>query len=169
MKKSVKLLGALLIGALLTPVAATTASAQALSGRALPDRPRLSVSYYKTPPGKQDEWLALYIKWHRPIMDYQIKHGITLSSTVYANSGHALEPSWDFMIVNISPAPNATKSHDKTRGEVIQSLFPDLDAYTAGEKKRWELTVSHWDQSVTEVDLTAEHPGVYYPILPKKK
>lgn len=162
------------LGLSLAAVAATFAtsaplSAQAMSGRTLEDRPRLSVSYYKTPPGKQDEWLALYIKWHRPIMEYQIKEGVTTSSTVYANSGHALAPQWDFMIINISPPAAKTKKLAKTRGEVIQLLFPDLDAYTAGETARWALTESHWDQSVTEIDLTAKHPGVYYPILPGAK
>lgn len=142
------------------------AQAQAMAGRQLPDKPRISVSYYKTPPGKQDEWLALYLKWHRPIMEYQIEQGVTTSSTVYANSGHMLAPEWDFAIINISPPPSQAKSLELTRGEVIQMLFPDLDAYTAGESKRWELTEAHWDQGLTEVDLTAEHPGIYYPILP---
>jgi len=169
MKKTVRLIAALLMGAVLAPVASAPASAQALSGRALKDRPRLGVSYYKAPAGKQDEWLALYLKWHRPIMDYQIKQGVTTSSTVYANAGHSIEPSWDFMIVSISPPPGSVKPLEKTRGEIIQELYPDIDAYVAGEKKRWELTVSHWDQDVVEIDLTAEHPGVYYPILPKKK
>lgn len=152
-----------------TPLAAAPVAAQALNGRALEDRPQLSVSYYKTPPGKQDEWLALYLKWHRPIMEYQIKEGVTLSSTVYANAGHALAPSWDFMIVNVSPPPSQGKKLKLTRGEVIQKLYPDLDAYTAGEKERWALTIEHWDQRVVEVDLTARNPGVYYPILPAGK
>lgn len=159
---------ALVGAAVLAPaVISTPAQAQAMSGRQLEDRPRISVSYYKTPAGKQDEWLALYLKWHRPIMDYQIKNGATESSTIYANSGHALAPAWDFMIINITPVK--AKKLDKTRGEIIQLLYPDLDAYTAGEKKRWEMTESHWDQSAMEIDLTAEHPGIYYPILPKKK
>jgi hypothetical protein len=158
---------ALLAAATLAPaLAATPACAQAMSGRTLEDRPRLSVSYYKTPPGKQDEWLELYLKWHRPIMELQIKEGVTISSTVYANSGHALAPAWDFMIINISPPASKAKKLAKTRGQVIQQLFPDLDAYTAGEKARWALTESHWDQSVTEIDLDAKHPGVYYPIIP---
>lgn len=168
MKLFSKLASALLVGAVLAPLAPTSASAQALSGRTLPGKPRLGVSFYKTPPGKQDEWLALYLKWHRPIMEYQIKNGVTTSSTVYANSGHADSPSWDFMIVSISPPPGTVKPLGKTRGEVIQLLYPDIDAYVAGEKKRWELTVSHSDLDTVELDLTAEHPGVYYPILPKK-
>ena len=164
---SLALHASLLALSALPTIGATPAFAQAMSGRELADRPRVSVSYYKTPPGKQDEWLALYLKWHRPIMDYQIKNGATESSTIYANSGHALAPAWDFMIINITPVQ--AKKLDKTRGEIIQLLYPDLDAYTAGEKKRWEMTESHWDQSAMEIDLTAEHPGIYYPILPKKK
>lgn len=161
----------LLGAAVLAPalMQAAPVHAQAMSGRQLEDRPRLSVSYYKTPPGKQDEWLALYLKWHRPIMDYQIKNGATISSTVYANSGHALAPAWDFMIINVSPPASQTKKLEKTRGEIIQLLYPDLEAYVAGEKKRWEMTESHWDQSVMEVDLDAKNPGVYYPVIPGKK
>jgi len=152
------------------PLASGVASAQAMSGRQLPDRERLSVSYYKVPPGMQDEWLALYLKWHRPIMEYQIQKGVTTSSTVYANSGHMHEPSWDFMIINISPPANAkVKPMTETRGEVIQKLFPDLEAYYQGEKERWKLTVAHWDQSVMEVDLKAARPSVYYPMLPTAK
>lgn len=163
---SLALHASLLALSALPTIGATPAFAQAMSGRELADRPRVSVSYYKTPPGKQDEWLALYLKWHRPIMDYQIKAGVTTSSTVYANSGHSLAPQWDFMIINVSPPPAQAKKLDLTRGQLIQKLFPDLDAYTAGETARWALTESHWDQEVMELDLKAKHPGVYYPILP---
>lgn len=169
MKMHLKFSAALAMAAMAATFTPTTASAQAMSGRQLEGKPRVSVGYYKTPPGKQDEWLDLYLKWHRPIMEYQIEQGVTLSSTVYANAGHALEPSWDFMIINISPPAGTFKPLDKTRGEVIQMLWPDIDAYVAGEKKRWEMTVSHWDLDLMEVDLKAEHPGIYYPILPKKK
>lgn len=151
------------------PLGSVPASAQAMAGRQLPDRPVVSVGYYKTPPGQQDEWLALYLKWHRPIMDYQISQGVTVSSTVYANASHSETPAWDFMIVNVSPPPGRAKKLGMTRGEVIAKLFPDLDAYTAGEKSRWAMTVAHWDQDVMEVDLKAAHPGIYYPMLPAGK
>lgn len=147
----------------------TSAAAQAMSGRQLPDRPVISVGYYKTPPGQQDEWLALYLKWHRPIMDYQIKEGVTLSSTVYANASHAESPAWDFMIINVSPPPSQAKKLGMSRGELIKKLFPDLAAYTAGEKSRWAMTTGHWDQNPMEIDLNAAHPGVYYPMVPAGK
>jgi hypothetical protein len=169
MKLLARALLAVSLAAVAAPMASSPASAQAMAGRQLPDRPVVGVDYYKAPPGKQDEWLALYLKWHRPIMEYQIQQGATLSSTVYANSSHSIEPSWDFMIINISPPPSQAKKLPLTRGEVIKKLFPDLDAYAAGEASRWAMTVGHWDQSVIEVDLKAAHPGVYYPIIPAGK
>lgn len=169
MKAFTRTLLAVTMAATAAPLLTTGAQAQALSGRALTDRPQLAVSYYKTPPGQQDEWLALYLKWHRPIMDYMIQQGFVTSATVYANAGHSVEPSWDYMIVIVLPAPDTAKKPTLTRGQIIQKLFPDLDAYTAGEKSRWAMTTAHWDQEVVEVDLTAKHPGIYYPIIPGVK
>lgn len=79
---------------MLAPLATTPAAAQGRSGRNL----RSGVSFDKIPPGKQDEWLELYLKWHRPIMEYQIENGVTIGPTVYANSGHSIEPDLAFMI-----------------------------------------------------------------------
>lgn len=145
-----------------------TAAAQAFSGRDLPDRPRVSVSYYKTLPGKQDEWLALYKKWHRPIMDYQIKEGLTLSSTVYAPTNHSPGQPWDFAIINVAPAPSKAPKAKLQRGQVIKQLFPDIEAYVAGERHRWELTVDHWDEGLLEIDVATDTPSVYYPIIDGK-
>lgn len=168
-----KLMRSLTLALALTGVSAPffsgTAVAQAMNGRQLPDRSPVEISYYLVEPGKQDEWVALYLKWHRPIMEEQIKAGVILSSTLYANASHAIQPAFDFAIVNISAPPKANKRMPITRGEVIQKLYPDLDAYTAGERQRWALTRSHWDQDVVEVDLKAANPGVYYPILPAEK
>ncbi len=151
------------------PFAASTAGAQAMNGRQLPDRSPVEISYYLVEPGKQDEWVDLYLKWHRPIMEEQIKAGVILSSTLYANASHAIEPAYDFVIVNVAAPPNANRKMPIARGEVIKKLYPDLDAYTAGERKRWTITRSHWDQNVIEVDLKAAYPGVYYPMLPSGK
>ena len=75
-----------------------------MAGRDLPGRPKVSVSYYKVPPGKQDEWLALYKKWHRPIMEAQIKAGTTTSSELYALRNHQVGSPYDFVIISVSPA-----------------------------------------------------------------
>lgn len=143
-----------------------SAAAQALSGRQLPDRPRVGVSYYKVPPGKQDEWLALYKKWHRPIMEAQIKAGTTASSVLYALSNHQIGSPYDFVIISVSPAD--PKPLGLSRGELIKKLFPDTEAYVAGEKKRWELTVDHWDTGLLEINVDEPNPSVYYPIIDGK-
>ena len=143
-----------------------TVSAQALAGRQLPDKPRVGIGYYKVPPGKHDEWLALYKQWHRPIMDEQIKAGVTLSSTVYVLSSHQFNGDYDFAIVNVSPAE--PKSLGISRGELIRKLFPDIEAYVAGERRRWELTINHSDTSLVEVDISEDVPSVYYPIIDGK-
>lgn len=140
-----------------------TVAAQALSGRALPGKPRVGISYYKVPPGKHDEWLALYKKWHRPIMDAQIKHGTTISSTLYVLSSHQFGGNYDFVIVSVSPAE--AKPYPISRGELIKQLFPDIEAYVAGEKRRWELTTDHADTSLVEINLDEETPSVYYPLI----
>ena len=140
-----------------------SAAAQALSGRDLPTAQNVGVSYYKVPPAFQDEWLALYQKWHRPIMDAQIKAGTTLSSTVYALRNHQIGSPYDFVIISVSP--NKPKPLGKSRGELIKELFPDIEAYVAGEKRRWEITVDHYDTSLLEIDITDPNPSVYYPII----
>ena len=80
----------------------TTARAQATIG-AGDGKNTVSVDFYKVPPGKQDDWLALYKKYHYPIMQYQKAHGQVISETVYTRAIHQLSPSWDFAIVIVAP------------------------------------------------------------------
>ncbi len=143
--------------------------AQAMSGRNIGTN-RVSVSYYKTPPGRQDEWLALYKKYHRPIMDFQVQKGVTLTTTLYAAGDHAPGHPWDFAIINISPPEGAGPKLGMTRAEVIRKLFPDVEDYTKGERQRWALTVDHWDETLIEIDVNREPLSIYYPLdAPPKK
>jgi hypothetical protein len=122
----------------------------------------MSVDFYKLPPGHQDEWLELYKKYHLPIMKYQKEHGQVISETVYTRAVHELSPSWDIAIVIIAPPPEKRPKAEKTRGQIIRSLFPDMDDYVKGEKARWAMTLEHWDESWTEVDIE-NHPSLYIP------
>ena len=122
----------------------------------------MSVDFYKVPPGRQDEWLALYKKWHFPIMQYQKAHGQVISETVYTRATHELSPDWDFAIVIVAPPADKRPKAELTRGELIRKLFPNLDEYVAGEKARWSMTLQHWDESWLEVDIE-NHPSLYVP------
>jgi len=136
---------------------------QAANGRG-DCKEQVAVDYYKTPPGKQDDWLALYKKWHYPIMEYYIQHGAVISEKIYANGTHMGEPNWDFAIVIVSPPPGQGKKVDVSRADLIRKLYPDLKAYTDGEKQRWTLTVGHWDEKLVELDPHEEPFSVYWPV-----
>jgi hypothetical protein len=140
---------------------ASTARAQATIG-AGDGKNTVSVDFYKVPPGKQDEWLALYKKYHFPIMQYQKAHGQVISETVYTRAIHQVSPSWDFAIVIVAPPAEKRPKAEYNRSQLIRKLFPDIEDYVKGEKARWSLTVEHWDESWTEVDID-NHPSLYEP------
>ena len=120
------------------------------------------VDFYKVPPGRQDDWLTLYKKFHYPIMKYEKAHGLVISETVYTRGIHELSPDWDFAIVIIAPPADKMPKATLTRGELIRKLYPDLNAYVKGEKERWSLTVKHWDERWVKVDID-KHPSLYMP------
>ena len=141
--------------------AASNASAQATIG-AGDGKNVVAVDFYKVPPGKQDEWLALYRKYHYPIMQYQKAHGQVISETVYTRAIHQLSPSWDFAIVIVAPPAEKRPKAELNRSQIIRKLFPDVEDYVKGEKARWSLTIEHWDENWTEVDID-NHPSLYEP------
>ena len=147
----------LVLGAL----ACVSALAQGNNGAGA-GKPIVSVSFYKLPPGHQDEWLALYKKYHLPIMKWEKEHGQVISETVYTRRVHQVSPSWDIAIMIVSPPAGQAKKPEMTRQELIRSLFPDLDDYVKGERQRWSMTLEHWDESWVEVDID-KNPSLYYP------
>lgn len=154
-------MGLLIALAALPFIFLTNANAQATIG-AGDGKNTVSVDFYKVPSGRQDEWLALYKKYHFPIMKYQKEHGQVLSETVYTRAVHELSPSWDFAIVIVAPPAEKRPKAEYTRSQLIRKLFPDIDDYVKGEKARWTLTLEHWDESWTEVDID-NHPSLYEP------
>lgn len=144
-------------------IGTATSEAQAVAGRADPNKPQVEVSYYKVPPGKQDEWLALYRKYHYPIMKAQLEKGQVLSEQLFTRKLHQVSPDWDFMIIIVTPSPAQAKKDTETRGQLIRRLFPDVDDYVKGETARWALTVAHWDDDLLELDPTKEM-SLYKPL-----
>lgn len=167
--KSIFRRSAVLVAALaVLAVTPEVLQAQGQNGRGI-GKQRVGISYYKTPPGKQDEWLALYKKYHRPIIQYQLDQGVTLSSKVYVAGRHSPGQPWDIAIISVSPPAEQAPKLDISRPELIKKLFPDIEDYVRGEKQRWSLTIDHWDEGFVELDINEEPFSVYYPILPAKK
>jgi hypothetical protein len=155
------LLGSLATTLLLAIIAVSSSHAQATIG-AGDGKNVVSVGFYKVPSGKQDEWLALYRKYHLPIMKYLKEHGQVISETVYTRAIHQVSPDYDFAIVIVTPPSEKTPKSELSRSQIIRKLFPDVDDYVKGEKSRWALTVQHWDEKWTEVDID-NHPSLYEP------
>ena len=105
--------------AVLSIFASSIASAQATIG-AGDGKNTVSVDFYKVPPGRQDEWLALYKKYHFPIMQYQKAHGQVISETVYTRAVHELSPSWDFALVIVSPPAEKRPKAEFNRSQLIR-------------------------------------------------
>jgi hypothetical protein len=115
--------------------------------------PVTSAAYYRIAPGHIDEWLALYKKYHYPIMQYEIKQGLVKSETMYKRGVHELTPAWDFFVVIVYRDLDAEVQVEKERAQVMKTVFPDKAEFEAGDKKRWELTTEHWDEKLVEVPL----------------
>lgn len=122
------------------------------------------VSFYLVKGGYEDEWLELYMKWHYPLMEYALEHGTTLEHKLMVPDGHAQEPEWTFAATFLFPATGAYTSAPLDRAGLIEHLFNDrMDDYVAGEKRRWALTLKHWDTDFIELDKTEDPLSVYLP------
>lgn len=157
-----KIIASLAFALLSLAECSTPAFAQGANGVGL-CMPQVEISYYKTPPGHQDEWLALYMKWHHPIMEYQIAHGVTTSSTLYTAGYHTPGQPWDFAIITVSPPAGTVKPLPLNRPELILKLYPNQKEYIAGEKARWALTINHWDEKLVEMSWTGTM-SLYAPV-----
>lgn len=126
------------------------------------DKPSLIVGYYVVPSGKEDEWLALYKKWHYPIMQHMVEEGVITSVKMYAPGLHS-RGVWSFRVVFTAPPAGKGAKSPLSNADRVRKLYPDLKEYLAAEKARWALTLDHWDEFEGEVDLNVDHPSVFYP------
>src|SRR5450755_1667009 len=155
MAKNVSRLSVVLGFLLLLPVipAFGPAAIQAQTPTGYSGGPVTSAAFYHIAAGHQDEWLALYKKFHYPIMQYEIKQGLVKSEIMYKRSVHQLSPAFDFFVVIVYRDMDAEVEVQKQRAQVMKTLFPNTAEFEAGDKRRWELTTEHWDEKLVEVPL----------------
>ena len=155
-------MGAGLLAVSLAGLNSVVAFAQANNG-AGEGQPVVHVDFYKLPPGRQDEWLALYRKVHLQVMKWENEQGQVISETIYTRTAHHLSPDWDIAIMIVSPPANQRRKPDLTRAQLLRKLFDsDMDGYVKSERQRWALTLAHWDEEWVAVDLD-KNPSLYYP------
>jgi len=109
--------------------------------------------YYRLAPGGTSEWLALYKKNHNPLLKELMKEGLLKSEKLYTRRFHAESPAWDYKIVMIWRDCTALDEAHIREPEILKSLYPNKEDHDQQEKRRWELTVSHWDDVLSEVSL----------------
>lgn len=109
--------------------------------------------YYKLVPGGTSEWLVLYKKNHNPILKQLMKEGLLMSERLYERRFHAETPAWDYKVVMVWRDWAALEEAHAREPEIIRSLYPNKEEHDQQEKRRWELTVAHWDDVLSEVPL----------------
>ena len=140
-----------------------SAAAQGNNGRGKCMEP-FGISFYQVKPGYEDEWLELYMTWHYPLMEYALEHGTIREHKLYVPAGHGLEGAWTFAVSFLYPAPQEARSAPLDRAALLDHLFADrMDDYVAGEKRRWEITLKHWDTDFIELDKSERPLSVYLP------
>lgn len=148
---------------LLAAVLCTAAGAQGNNGRGKCMQP-FGISFYLVKPGYEDEWLELYMRWHYPLLEYALEHGTLLEHKLFVPDGHPLEGEWTFAASFRFPAAGEAGPAPLDRASLIEELFGErMDAYVAGEKRRWELTLKHWDTDFIELDKSERPLSVYLP------
>jgi len=97
---------------------------------------------YRTKYGYKDEWWRIFKKYQIAILERQKQLGFVEEFTVYAPSLHTSEDSrWDYRVIIVRASQDAPPGQSES--EVAQQLFPDQEAFTHDENRRWELTTNH--------------------------
>jgi hypothetical protein len=107
---------------------------------------------YRTKYGYKDEWWRIFKKYQLAILERQKQLGYVKEYTVYAPSLHTSEDSrWDYRVIIVRSSQDAPPGQSES--EVAKQLFPDQEAFTRDESRRWGLTTNHWDLPIHVVKL----------------
>jgi hypothetical protein len=109
---------------------------------------------YRVQYGHKDEWWRIFKKYQIAILERQKQLGYVKEYTVFAPSLHTSEDArWDYRIIIVRAAEDAPPG--QSEAEVAKQLFPDHEAFTREENRRWELTTNHWDLPIHIVNVDA--------------
>ena len=109
--------------------------------------------YYKAKWGHTDEFLKLFKKNHYPLLKKEVEMGRMLKLWMDQPRYHTTEDGrWDFRVTIVFK--NATVANEPFEEEALKKqLWPDQDAYTREEQRRFEILDAHWDLPIRTVDL----------------
>jgi hypothetical protein len=129
-----------------------TLLAQAAAATAAPLKPFAVEYYYKVKWGSFDEFLALYMKNHYPILKKLQQDGHILSMSATYPFNHASESArWDMRFTIVYR--DVVAAHADTDPAVVAALYPDQATFKKEEQRRFELLLEHTDIPIVVDDL----------------
>lgn len=156
MKCHTRFCAKLLFLPLLLLIAVATESTPAFGQLAVASaaKPAIVEWVYRVQYGHKDEWWRIFKKYQIAILERQKQLGYVKEYTIFAPSLHTSEDSrWDYRVVIVRASEDAPPG--QSEGEVAKQLFPDQEAFTREENRRWELTTNHWDLPIHVVKTDA--------------
>jgi hypothetical protein len=135
-----------------TPV---VAAMQQTATAPLPTQKPVIVEWvYRIQYGHKDEWWRIFKKYQIAILERQKQLGYVKEYTVFAPSLHTSEDArWDYRIIIVRASEDAPPG--QSEDDIARQLFPDQEAFTREEGRRWELTTNHWDLPIHVVKVDA--------------
>lgn len=112
---------------------------------------------YKCRWGAFDEFMALYVKNHYPILKRYKQLGRIVSMSATFPINHAAEPArWDMRFTIVyKDAATAYEDTSALAASIAKELYPDKAAFDKEEQRRFELLLEHTDVPVFVDDLAS--------------
>ena len=116
-------------------------------------KPYVIEYYYTVEWGHADEFKALFIKNHYPVLKRQVETGRMLSVKMEEPVYHMTEDArWDYRVtITFKDAAAATTPFDEEA--LKKELFPDQVTFRNEERRRFEILLAHWDLPIRSVEL----------------
>jgi hypothetical protein len=116
------------------------------------EKPYTVEYYYKCQWGHQQEFLALFLKNHYPLLKKIEATGRILSVKIESPAYHTTEDGrWDYRVtIRYKNSTVATTANPEEEA-FINQLWPDKETYKREEQRRFEILLAHWDLPVTDI------------------
>jgi hypothetical protein len=108
--------------------------------------------YYKCQWGHQEEFLALFLKNHYPLLKKIQTTGRILSVKIESPAYHTTEDGrWDYRVTIVYKNSTVATSANPDEEGFIKQLWPDQETYKKEEQRRFEILLAHQDLPVTDI------------------
>ena len=116
-------------------------------------KPYVIEYYYTIEWGHADEFKALFLKNHYPVLKRQVEMGRMLSVKMEEPVYHMTEDArWDYRVaITFKDAAAATTHFDEEA--LKKEFFPDQATFKNEERRRFEILLAHWDLPIRTLEL----------------